>query len=184
MRVLIGCESSGITVIEFNKLGHEVWSCDLNDSEVYCKNHFKGDILELLDKNIDFDLMIAYPPCTHLAISGARHFHYKQKLQDEALSFFVKLFTSKIPRVCLENPVGIISTRFIEPSQYIEPYYFGEPYTKKTGLWLRGLNLLEATDVVKPLYSYAHTVSGAKARAKTFQGIAKAMAEQWTKEIR
>jgi len=192
-KVLIACEYSGVVREAFNKQNFEVWSCDLLPSEIEGGNHYQGNVFDIL--HLDWDLMIAHPPCTHLCVSGARHFKNKLKEQNEALEFFYALCENQIPRICVENPVGIVSTRYKPPTQYIHPYYFGDPASKKTGLWLKNLPKLEPTNIVIP--NKIKTKSGkiydewwyktslvpykdrGKVRSKTFQGIADAMVHQW-----
>lgn len=189
MRVLVACEFSGTVRDAFSARGHEAWSCDLLPTEAP-GNHYQGNVLEIL--NYDWDLMIAHPPCTHLAVSGARWFKEKQKEQEEALEFVRSLLYCGIKKIALENPVSIISTRIRKPDQIIQPWQFGVPESKKTCLWLTGLPLLTPTKIL-PLPSSGvwqnQTPSGqnklgpspdrAKIRSKTYNNIAKAMAEQW-----
>lgn len=189
MRVLIACEFSGIVRNEFEKLGHDAWSCDLLETEIPGK-HIKGDVLDIL--NNGWDLMIAHPPCTHLAVSGARYFYKKQKEQQEALEFVNILLNAPIDRIALENPVSIISSRIRKPDQIVQPYMFGHPESKKTCLWLKNLPILQATNLLAVPENGRwenQTPSGQnriapskdrwKIRSRTYLGIAKAMAEQW-----
>ena len=202
MRVLVACEFSGTVREAFRKLGHEAFSCDILPSDIPSKNHIQGDVLKCLDFN--WDLMIAHPPCTFLCVTGNKWMkeefkeRFPNRLQERkySIDFFMKLWNSKIPRICIENPVGIMSTEFRKPDQYIHPYYFGEPHSKKTGLWLKNLPKLEITNMVKPeMYVYkdgrkdplwhVQTMKLSphermKARSKTFQGIADTMANQWS----
>lgn len=186
MRVLVACEFSGIVREEFRKLGHDAWSCDLEDTEIE-GNHYKCDVREVL--SLPWDLMIAHPPCTHLACSGAKHFWRKEKEQKEALDFVRLLLNSNIEKIALENPIGVISTKIRKPDQIIQPWMFGEPYQKTTCLWLKHLDKLEPTNIVdkgefivyasgRKLPKWYSNLSG-KDRSRTFQGIAIAMAEQW-----
>lgn len=192
MRVLIACEFSGVVREAFASRGHEAWSCDLLDSEVP-GNHFKEDVREIVS-HYNWDLMIAHPPCTHLAVSGARWFKYKKEQQKEALEFVSYLLNSPIPKIALENPVSIISSRIRKPDQIVHPWMFGDPFTKTTCLWLKNLPLLVPTSVVdkgkrhitksgKSLpewYNLPPSEDRAKIRSRTFQGFANAMATQWT----
>ncbi len=189
MKVLIACEFSGIVREEFNKRGFDAWSCDLLETEIPGK-HIKGDVLEILYDN--WDLMIAHPPCTHLAISGARWFKEGTKdiqLQKDALEFVRQLMKAPIKHIAIENPVSVISTQIKKPNQIINPFQFGHPEQKKTCLWLKNLPLLQPTNNV---YEYMMTLpikdrtrihwlgSGQwKERSRTYPGIADAMAEQW-----
>jgi site-specific DNA-cytosine methylase len=190
MRVLVACESSGVVRSAFRKAGHDAWSCDLLPPDDNSEYHFQRDALEVLKDG--WDLMIAHPPCTHLAASGARWFKDKRKEQEESLAFVRALLDAPIEMVALENPVGIISSRIRKPDQIIQPWMFGHPEAKKTCLWLKGLPLLEPTNIL-PLpekgYWNNQTPSGQnklgpspdrwKIRSKTYDGIAKAMSEQW-----
>ena len=195
MKVLIACEFSGIVREEFRKLGHEAWSCDLLPTEIP-GNHYQGDIFEFLDKDMSWDLMIAHPPCTHLAVSGACWFPNKIEEQKEALEFVRRLMNFDIPKIAIENPVSIISTRIRKPDQIIQPYWFGDPYPKKTCLWLKNLPNLLPTKMVEPEYYiskhkrnksgvskssflYAMGSKHGKQRSVTPKGFAQAMATQW-----
>lgn len=180
MKVLVACEFSGIVREAFRKLGHNAWSCDLINTEIP-GNHINGDVRLVLDE--EWDLMIAHPPCTHLAVSGARWFKDKIPEQNEALQFVKDLLDAPIPRIALENPVSIISTRIRKPDQYIQPWMFGHGETKKTGLWLKNLPLLEPTNIVEgregKVWKMAPSTDRWKNRSRTLPGIAAAMAEQW-----
>lgn len=194
MKVLVACEYSGVVREAFNKRGHDAWSCDLLPSEKE-GNHIIGDVEYLLATRNEWDLMIAFPPCTHLAVSGARYFKKKiaSGVQGKAKSFFMWLANQhQIPRIAIENPVGIMSTYWRKPDQIIQPYWFGNPESKKTCLWLKNLPLLKPTNILTaPECGFWNnqTPSGqnklgpsddrAKIRSKTYQGIADAMAEQW-----
>ena len=200
MKVLVACEFSGTVRDAFLALGHDAWSCDLLDTDSPGP-HYKGDVLKLLRHVRDWDLMVAHPPCTHLACSGARHFAKKQAsgVQQQALDFVQQLLDANIPRIALENPVGIISSRIRKPEQIIQPWQFGDSYQKTTCLWLRGLPLLVPTKIVDKgefttfksgkrhpkWYADALKLSPEErmlARSKTFPGIAAAMAQQWGQE--
>ena len=180
MRVLIACEFSGIVRDAFIAKGHEAVSCDLLPSEKG-EPHFQLDVMNII--NLPWDLMIAHPPCTHTAVSGARWWKDKTYAQNDAIEFFVQLYNADIPKICVEHPVSIISTVFRRPNQYIQPWMFGHGETKKTGLWLKNLPLLEPTDIVEGRKDRIHRMPGgrvqARNRSRTYTGIAAAMAEQW-----
>lgn len=182
MNVLIACEFSGVVRDAFIRRGHNAWSCDLIPSESPGP-HIQGDIRGLLACASAWDLMIAHPPCTHLAVSGARWFRDKLAEQAEALDFVRFLLDSSIPRICLENPVSIISSRIRKPDQVIQPWQFGTPEVKATCLWLKNLPKLEPTSIVEGRTPRVHYESPGpdrwKRRSRTIQGIAEAMAEQW-----
>ena len=152
MKVLVACEFSGVVRDAFLKRGHDAWSCDLLPCESdIAGRHYQGDVLSTVDLS-KFDLMIAHPPCTHLAVSGARWFKNKVEEQKEALEFVQKLMDAPIPKICIENPVSIISTKIRKPDQIIQPWQFGHSESKATCLWLKGLPLLETTKVLSPSY--------------------------------
>lgn len=180
MKVLIACEFSGIVRDAFAELGHDAWSCDLLPSEKQ-GNHIQGDVLNYLNK--DWDMMIAHPPCTHLAVSGARWFKEKQQEQVKALEFVRQLMNAPINKICIENPISIISTKIKKPSQIIQPWQFGHGETKSTCLWLKNLPLLVPTNIVSGRENRIHkeppSVDRWKNRSRTFTGIAQAMADQW-----
>jgi len=202
MKVLIACEYSGIVREEFKKLGHDAWSCDILDTEVP-GNHFKGDVLEHLNK--DWDLIIAHPPCTYLSNAGAcRLYPEKGKLNIEryekglvAKDFFMKFYNHSCTKIAIENPVQSRIFKLPKHSQEIQPYEFGHPYTKKTRLWLKGLPNLKPTNVIdrsevktfieSGTSRYKNTnknknryvARGSKDRSKFWTGIAQAMAQQW-----
>ena len=148
MRVLVACEFSGVVRSAFRERGHDAWSCDLLPAEDESSHHYQCDVLERIGDG--WDLMIAHPPCTHLAVSGARWFKDKQREQAEALAFVRELMAAPIPRICVENPVSIISSRIRKPDQIVQPWQFGHGETKTTCLWLKALPKLEPTDVVVP----------------------------------
>ena len=185
MRILIACEFSGIVMEAFKAKGHDVWSCDLLPTEIPGQ-HIQGDVLEILDE--EWDLMIAHPPCTHLSVSGAKHFAAKRLdgRQQSAVSFFMALARAPIPRIAIENPVCIMSSMWRKPDQVIQPWQFGHGETKATCLWLKGLPLLRPTDVVEGRENRIHRMPPSadrwKERSRTFKGIAEAMAEQWGRE--
>lgn len=203
MRVLVACEESQEVCKAFRALGHEAYSCDIEPcSGGHPEWHLQCDALEII--KMRWDLIIAHPPCTYLTNAGNKWFkaEFKERFPDRenqreaAVQFFMSFWNADCPRVAIENPQGIMSSRFRKPDQYIEPYMFGDPEKKKTGLWLRGLPALAPTNVVEPII--IECASGAreprwhmetmhlppkersKARSKTFPGIAKAMASQWS----
>lgn len=183
MRVLVACEFSGVVREAFRKRGHNAWSCDILPAEDGSPWHHQWDILELLSTGKRWDLMIAHPPCTHLAVSGARWFKGKLKEQAEALDFVRALMNAPIPRICIENPISIISSRIRKPDQIIQPWQFGHGETKATCLWLKNLPQLVATNIVEGREARVHKMPPGparwKERSRTFTGIAEAMAEQW-----
>jgi len=180
MRILVACEFSGTVRDAFIARGHDAMSCDLEPTDKPGP-HYKGDVMDVI--NDGWDLMVAHPPCTHLAVSGARWFKNKQKEQAEALEFVRILLDSKIDKIALENPISIISSRIKKPSQVIQPWQFGHGETKATCLWLKNLPLLKPTNVVEGREQRIHKMPPSKDRWKlrsaTFQGIADAMANQW-----
>jgi hypothetical protein len=201
MRILVACEFSGIVREAFGKRGHDTWSCDLLDTEMEGQ-HIKADIFTLFNPLIlilngktgemrqvnapyygEFDMMVAHPPCTHLAVSGARWFKGKEKEQINAINFFMNLMDLPIKKICIENPISIMSTKYRKPDQIIQPWQFGHGETKATCLWLKGLPLLKPTNIVKGRENKVHrmppTKDRWKNRSRTYQGIADAMAEQW-----
>lgn len=204
--ILVACEESQEVTKRLRDRGHIAWSCDLLPTSG--KNpewHIQGDVTLALQ--FEWDMVLAFPPCTHLASSGARWFPQKQKdgRQNEGIDFFMKCIEANAPRVCVENPVGIMSTKYRRPDQYVHPWQFGDSFEKTTCLWLKGLPFLKPTRIVsrgefvsfyskksdkikrQPKWYYdALKLSPderARMRSKTFPGIAAAMAEQWTKNI-
>lgn len=180
MRVLVACEFSGIVRDAFRARGHDAVSCDLLPTEKGGP-HIQGDARDL---NLnEYDLVIAHPPCTHLASSGARWFKDKEKEQKEAIEFFTH-FTHTHTRFCIENPVGIMSRHYRKPDQIIQPWQFGHGETKATCLWLQGLPKLMPTEVVAGRENRIHrmpqSADRGRLRSLTYSGIAKAMAEQWS----
>jgi hypothetical protein len=192
MNVLVACEFSGRVRDAFTRAGHCAASCDLLPSDTP-GNHYQGDVREVLE--LGWDLMIAHPPCTYLCSSGI-HWNTRRperaQMTDESVGFFMLLANAPIPRIAIENPVGVMSTRYRKPDQIIQPYHFGHPESKKTCLWLNGLPPLMATNSLALPSSgrWANqTASGQnrigpspdrwKIRSETYQGIADAMAEQW-----
>lgn len=180
MKVLIACEFSGVVRDAFRACGHDAWSCDLLQSETPGQ-HIKGSVDHLLSPG--WDLMIAHPPCTHLAVSGARWFKDKLVEQEKALQFVRTLMNAPIKRIALENPISIISSRIRKPDQIIQPWMFGHGEVKATCLWLKNLPLLKPTDIVDGRVPRVHHATPSpdrwKERSRTLPGIAKAMAEQW-----
>lgn len=212
MRVLVACEESQAVTKELRRLGHEAYSCDIQEcSGGHPEWHLQVDALELL--KMSWDMIIAHPPCTYLTVTGNRWFNVdkygdkaKQRYRDreKAVEFFMAFVNADCPRIAVENPVGYMSTHYRKPDQIIQPYMFGDHARKATCLWLKGLPPLEPTNIVDPgeilrggysvgaSANYARDENGkiipwndprtAKARSKTFPGIARAIAEQWTKE--
>lgn len=184
MKVLIACEFSGIVRDAFTALGHDSMSCDLLASERPGR-HFQGPIATLLEKDSQWDLMIAHPPCTHLSVSGARWFRGKEKEQAEAIQFFLMFAGLTIERVAIENPISIMSSRYRKPDQIIQPWQFGHGETKATCLWLKNLPKLIPTKIVEGREAKVHLCPPGpnrwKIRSRTYQGIADAMADQWGK---
>ena len=203
MKVLVACEYSGVVREAFRERGHEAWSCDLLPSDIPSNYHLQGDVRTVINEPSSFpkewglptkwDLMIAHPPCTHLAVSGARWFKDKVEEQGEALDFVRFLMDAPIEKICVENPVSIISSKIKKPTQIVQPWMFGDPFTKTTCLWLKNLPLLTPTNIVdrgerhvtksgKSLpkwYNLPPSADRGKLRSRTFQGFAEAMADQW-----
>jgi len=203
MRVLIACEESQAVCKEFRKRGHEAFSCDIQpESGGHPEWHFQRDVFEVI--NMGWDLMIAHPPCTYLTCTGNKWFkpefkdRFPTREQDrlDAIKFFMALYNAPIDKIAVENPVGVMSTSFRPPDQYVHPYHFGDPHSKKTGLWLKNLPKLVPTKIVEPeFYIYKdgrkdpiwHFESmqmspeeRQRYRSKTFPGMAEQMAEQWS----
>ena len=184
MRVLIACEYSGRVRDAFIRGGHEAMSCDLLPTDAPGP-HYQGDVFDVID--YPWDMMIAHPPCTHLAVSGSRHFEAKRMdgRQQAGVSFFMALYRRAvhIPRIAIENPVCIMSSMWRKPDQIIQPWQFGHGETKATCLWLKGLPPLKPTDVVEGrearIYRLPPTAGRWKIRSETYSGIAQAMADQW-----
>ena len=185
MRVLIACEFSGVVRDAFIRAGHDAYSCDLLPCESPRQEarHIRGDVMRHLNWGRGWDLMIAHPPCTHLAVSGARWFKEKAKEQADALRFVQALLDAPIPRIALENPISIISSRIRKPDQIIQPWQFGHGEVKATCLWLKGLPKLVPTNVVAGRHPACWLASPGpdrwKIRSRTYQGIADAFAAQW-----
>jgi site-specific DNA-cytosine methylase len=180
MRILIACEYSGTVRDAFIAAGHDAISCDLLSTESPGP-HYQGDVTDILGDG--WDMMIAHPPCTHLAVSGARWFKDKVEQQREALDFVRMLMNAPIPRIAIENPVSIISSRIRKPDQVIQPWMFGHGETKATCLWLKGLPKLTPTNIVRGREARIHKMPPSpdrwKERSRTYAGIAAAMAQQW-----
>lgn len=182
MRVLVACEYSGTVRDAFLARGHDAMSCDLLPTDKPGP-HYQGSVFDVI--NDGWDMMIAHPPCTHLAVSGARHFAAKQAsgVQQEALEFVRQLLAAPISKIALENPISIISSRIRKPDQIIQPWQFGHGETKATCLWLKGLPKLIPTDIVDGRSDRIHKMPPSpdrwKLRSTTYQGIAGAMASQW-----
>lgn len=204
MKVLVACEESQEVCKAFRAKGHEAYSCDIREcSGGHPEWHLKQDVIPLL--NEEWDLIIAHPPCTFLTVTGNRWFNVKrygdkaiqrQKDREEAVAFFMQFANAKCKKIAIENPIGYMSTAYKKPTQIIHPYMFGDPARKATCLWLKGLPKLTPTDMVEPVIIHYQNGNGtdspwhmetmnlppkerAKARSKTFPGIAMAMAEQW-----
>ena len=197
MKILLACEESQTVTKEFRRLGHEAYSCDiLEQSGGYPEWHLQQNVTEVLQEK--WDMIIAFPPCTDLAVSGAAWFEMKRAdgRQQAAVEFFMLFAENPCEKIAIENPVGIMSTKYKKPSQIIQPWQFGDSYSKKTCLWLKGLPNLQPTEIVEPgemityesgktmpkWYADAWKLSASersKIRSKTFPGIAKAMADQW-----
>jgi len=192
MKVLVACEYSGTVREAFRKLGHDAWSCDIIPSDDNSPYHFQCDVFEVINQG--WDLMIAHPPCTYLSNAGARFLYPKKQLNVdrlkkglEARDFFMRLYYSNIPKICIENPVASSIFNLPKSTQYIQPYEHGHPFKKKTCLWLKNLDQIKPTHTVEAAESTKVVgnwfnkggVNRQKNRAKTFQGIADAMAQQW-----
>lgn len=204
MKILVACEESQAVTKELRKLGHKAFSCDiLNCSGGHPEWHLKQDVFEVIDEG--WDMMIAFPPCTDLAVSGARHFERKRAdgTQQKSIKFFMDLANAPIEKIAIENPIGIMSTEWRKPDQIIQPWQFGDKAQKSTCLWLKNLPKLKPTNIVEkgeffkftskkgekkrmPMWYYkalqeAKTPAQRRTlRSKTFKGIAIAMAAQWT----
>ena len=188
MKILIACEFSGTVREAFIKLGHDVTSCDLEPTSVPGK-HYQGSVLDIL--NDEWDMMIAHPPCTYLTVTGNKWFkdEYKDRFptrqQDrkDAIEFFMLLANANIPKIAIENPIGIMSTTYQKPSQIIQPWQYGHGETKTTCLWLKNLPLLMPENIVNGREQRIHNMPPSenrwKERSRTYKGIAWAMANQW-----
>jgi len=179
-RVLVACEFSGRVRDAFIRNGCDAVSCDLLPTD-QPGPHYQGDVFDII--NDGWDLMVAHPPCTHLAVSGARWFHKKQKEQENALQFVERLMNAPILQIAIENPVSIISSKIRKPDQIIQPWMFGHGETKATCLWLKNLPALQPTIVVEGRENKIHRLPPSehrwKLRSLTYQGIADAMGNQW-----
>lgn len=184
LRVLVACEYSGRVRDAFIRAGHEAMSCDLLPTEQDGPHH-QGDVLDIIGDG--WDLMIAHPPCTHLAVSGSRWFADKKAEQAEALEFVRMLMEAPIPRIAIENPISVISSRIRKPDQIIQPWQFGHGETKATCLWLKCLPKLTPTNVVEGREAKVHRMPPGpdrwKNRSRTYQGVAMAMAQQWSAPV-
>lgn len=200
MRVLVACEFSGVVRDAFIERGHDAISCDILPTERPKNPHMMMPLQSVINAT-EWDLIVAFPPCTHLASVGAQAWPAKQAdgRQQQAIGFVRSIYDHKCPRVAIENPVGILSTAWRKPDQIVNPFQFGQPFKKKTCFWLKGLPALVPTNVVEPQYSWtSSSVRGggrkkaklpiykawnsAEDRSRTFQGIADAMADQWSAE--
>ena len=184
MRILIACEESQAVCKEMRRLGHEAYSCDIIPcSGGHPEWHLQVDALELL--KMKWDMIIAFPPCTNLAVSGARYFREKQAdgRQQASVEFFMQFVNADCKRIAIENPIGIMSTRYRKPDQIIQPWQFGHGETKATCLWLKGLPKLQPTDIVEGreqrVWKMPPSPERAKLRSVTYLGVARAMADQW-----
>ena len=184
MKVLVACEESQAVTKELRRLGHEAYSCDIEPcSGGHPEWHLQVDATELL--KMQWDMIIAFPPCTDLAVSGARYFEQKRKdgRQKKSIDFFMKFAEADCEKIAIENPVGIMSTHWRKPDQIIQPWQYGHGETKATCLWLKGLPKLKPTEIVEGreprVWKMPPSKDRAKMRSKTYTGIAKAMAEQW-----
>lgn len=180
MKILVACEFSGIVREAFRLRGHDAWSCDLIPSEI-SGQHIQDDVLHHLDDG--WDMIIAHPPCTYLAVTGRAWFSKRKKEQAEAVDFFMRFVSCNVPKIAIENPISIMSTRYRKPDQIIQPWQFGHGETKATCLWLKGLPKLIPTEVVTGrehrINNMPQSKDRAKNRSRTYTGIAKAMAAQW-----
>ena len=180
MKILVACEYSGKVRDAMRRRGHEAVSCDLLPTDTPGP-HYQGDVFDIIDDK--WDMMIAFPPCTHLAVSGARWFEQKQKQQKAALQFVKDLMNAPIKHIAIENPISIISSHIKKPSQVIQPWMFGHGETKATCLWLKNLPLLRPTNIVEGreqrIWKLPPSEYRWKIRSQTYTGIAEAMAEQW-----
>ena len=205
MRILVACEESQAVTIELRKLGHEAYSCDIQEcSGGHPEWHIKGDVIPLLNGRCRFqtmdgmwhevrdrwDMIIAHPPCTDLAASGARYFAQKRAdgRQQASIAFFMLFVEADCPRIAVENPAGIMSTLYRKPDQIIQPWQFGHGETKATCLWLKRIPPLVPTEIVdgreQRVWKMPPSKDRAKLRSRTYPGIARAMAEQWAGDIR
>lgn len=189
MRILVACEESQAVTKELRRLGHEAFSCDIQEcSGGHPEWHLQQDVIPLLSEK--WDMIIAFPPCTDLAVSGARYFAKKRAdgRQQRSIEFFMQFVNADCPKVAIENPIGIMSSHYRKPDQIVQPWQFGHGETKATCLWLKGLPKLMPTNIVggreQRVWRMAPGPERAKMRSKTFPGIARAMAEQWAGDAR
>ena len=209
LKILVACEESQTITKILRAMGHEAYSCDLEDcSGGKPEWHLKGDALEIAyDVDRKWDMMIAHPPCTYLTVTGNKwmkpefqtRFPCRAQQREDAKEFFLKLYNAPISNVAIENPVGVMSTAFRKPDQYVHPFHFGDPHSKKTGWWLRGLPRLKYTQIVEPKFHiykdgrkdplwHFESINlpekeRSKVRSKTFEGMAKALSEQWVAHV-
>lgn len=196
MAILVACEESQAVTKEFRSMGLEAYSCDIEPcSGGHPEWHLQEDVIPLLSQT--WDMIIAFPPCTHLASSGATYFEQKRKdgRQQQGIDFFMQFVNADCPKIAIENPIGIMSTKYRKPDQIIQPWMFGHPWTKSTCLWLKGLPRLTETDnkkeemkslpkkITSPILAMSPSEDRAKMRSKTYPGIAKAMAQQWGQNL-
>lgn len=183
MRILIGCEESATVRDAFRARGHDAYSCDLIGTRGDPAWHITGDVFRVLKERGPWDMMICFPPCTHVCVSGARWWKSKVAEQRAALEFMRDLLESKVEQIAMENPIGAFSSYWRKPDQIIQPWQFGHGETKATCLWLKNLSLLRPTNIVEGREARIHKMppspNRARDRSKTFSGIAHAMAEQW-----
>lgn len=200
LKVLVACEYSGTVRDAFIAKGHDAISCDLLPTDKHGP-HYQGDVIDLINNGcVGFDLMIAHPPCTYLTVSANKWYKdqperksgtlvgsARREAREEAIHFFLRLYNCGIPHIAIENPIGVLSSRFRKPDQVLQPWMFGHGETKATCLWLKGLPVLKPTDIVEGREQKMHllpkTADRWKLRSVTYQGIAKAMAEQWSEYL-
>lgn len=185
MKILVACEFSGELRRRLRLLGHNAWSCDLEPAQDDSPFHLQVDLMRVLDRN--WDAIIAFPPCTHLCISGARWWASRQKLQKQAIEFVKRIWNTDCPRICIENPIGILGKVLGPKYQVIQPWMHGHGETKATCLWLKGLPFLKPTNIVEKrepkILNMSRTRNRSKNRSRTYPGIAEAMALQWFGEF-
>lgn len=183
MRILIGCEESAKVRDAFRRRGHDAYSCDLLGTRGDSAWHITGDVFRAIRERGPWDMMICFPPCTHVCVSGARWWPVKIELQRAALDFMRDLLEADIPRICMENPIGAFSTYWRKPDQIVQPWMFGHGEVKRTCLWLKNLPKLQPTNIVAGRKARVHRMAPgpnrARDRSETYQGLADAMADQW-----
>lgn len=183
MKILVGCEESQAVTKELRALGHNAYSCDiLPCSGGHPEWHIQQNLLYVIELG-GWDMLIAFPPCTYLTKAGAHLWHERNKEQERAKRFVQLLWASKIRHIAIENPPGYLNTGWQKPTQIIQPWQYGHEYTKDTCLWLKNLPLLKPTNIMRERVSWTDSKRNPSTRSKTFPGIAKAMATQWTKNI-